>query len=71
MKGSNKDASQEGPLFALQPVFILDVIRIREKGIERQEWESVKVVLPWNGPMESRSRYVGGLYFDGHPGCEE
>ena len=71
MPRSQGHASQKRPLFALQPVIILDVIRIRKKGIERQEWESVKVVLPWNGSMEARARYVGGLYFDGHPGCEE
>lgn len=38
---SDRNAGEEGPLFALEPVIVLDVVGIRQKRVEAEGWNSV------------------------------
>lgn len=69
MSNTESDASQERPLFALDPVVVLDVICICEDGIQRQEGDSVQVCICWYRLVKCCSRDFRRLDLDGHPVC--
>ena len=58
---------QEGPFDAFEPVIILDVVRIRENGIEGEEWEGVKICVCRQSFVQSCTSYFRRFDLDSNP----
>lgn len=56
---SQGHAREKGPLFTLQPVVVLDVVRIREERVETQEGDSVQVGVPRQADVQGHARNFG------------
>ena len=67
MTQAEGDAGEEGPLLALEPVVVLDVVRVGENGVEGEEWDSIQVGVPWQADMQGRPRNFGGNDLDRAP----
>ena len=67
MTGTQRNTCKERPFFALQPVVVLDVVRVGENGVEGEEWDSIQVGVPWQADMQGRPRNFGGNDLDRAP----
>jgi hypothetical protein len=64
MAGTKGDAGKESPLLAPDPVVVLDIIRVGEKGIKRECGERVDVKVP--GQRDSQTGLRDLRRLDGH-----
>ena len=62
-----RHAREEGPLLALEPVVILDEIRVGENGVEGEEGDSIQVGVPRQSGVQGHRRYFGGNDLDRAP----
>ena len=64
---SDRNAGEEGPLFALEPVVVADVVGVREERVEGQERDGVEIRVPRQRLVQRRCRDFGRLDSDGCP----
>jgi hypothetical protein len=69
MTSTQRNTRQKSPLFAFQPLIILDVVCIGQKRIEREERNCVEISVPRNRCMQARARDFGRDDRYRHPKC--
>ena len=69
MAQAEGDAGEEGPLLALEPVVVLDVVRVGEDWIEGEEGDRVEVRVPGQADVQRRARDFGRDDLDRAPVC--
>lgn len=67
MPGSEGNASKKSPLFALEPIVILDVVRICKQRVQGEEGEGIQMQVPWDCGLESCPGYFWGPNVDANP----
>lgn len=68
MTDSQSNASKKSPLFTLQPIVILDIVRVCENGIQREERDGVDMKVPRNRLVQRSPDDFRRLYLYGNPG---
>lgn len=53
MTHPERRASQKGPLFAAQPILILDGVSVCENGVEGEEGDGVEIGVPGQGDVQA------------------